>query len=318
MENAAIIQPHFTDPDKAREYLEAQRWPDGPVCPHCGVIGEAFKLEPKPNSKTPVRKGVWKCSGCRKQFTVTVGTIFEDSHIPLNKWLFAIHLLCASKKGMSSLQLQRMLGVTYKSMWFMTHRIRAMFSVEPQTQPKNTVEVDETYVGGFEPDKRGVPKESKKTPVLGMVERGGDVRSFTLDRVTVKNVKPLLVEHIQADSQLNTDDATIYYYMKPEFPLHASVNHSKEEYSRKENGRRVSTNTIEGYFSIIKRGVYGTYHHWSKHQLFRYLHEFDFRYNTRYLKDTDRAIAALKGAEGKRLYYYGSSKVHNRRSLVQR
>lgn len=149
--NLKNIADHFSDDDKAREFLEKLRWPEGPECPHCGVVGEAFKLEPKPGAKTHVRKGVWKCSRCRQQFTVTVGTIFEDSHIPLSKWLLAIHLLCASKKGMSSHQLHRMLGVTYKSAWFMSHRIRYAMSQEPlSSKLKGTVEVDETYIGGKE------------------------------------------------------------------------------------------------------------------------------------------------------------------------
>ena len=196
--DADILQPQFTDPEKAREYLEAQRWKDGVFCPHCGVVGESFKLEPNPGTKTHVRKGVWKCGGCRKQLTVTVGTIMEDSHIPLNKWLLAIHLLCTSKKGMSSLQFQRMLGVSYKSAWFMTHRIREMVRQAPATSKlTGTVEVDETYVGGKEKGKRGVPgPESKKTPVLRMVERGGNVRSCIIHRVTLKNIRPILEEHI--------------------------------------------------------------------------------------------------------------------------
>jgi transposase-like protein len=176
MEEAAIIAPHFQDLDKAREFMEAKRWPDGPECPHCGVVGEAYRLEADLASKTAKshgRKGLWKCAACREQFSVTVGTIMEDSHIPLNKWLFAFHLLCASKKGMSAHQLHRMLGVTYKSAWFMAHRIRYAMSQEPLSSKLNgTVEVDETYVGGKEKGKRGVPNpEGKKTAVVSMVER---------------------------------------------------------------------------------------------------------------------------------------------------
>ncbi len=319
--DADILQPHFTDPDKAREYLEAQRWPDGPVCPHCGIIGEAFKLEPKEGSQTHVRKGVWKCAACRQQFTVTVGTIMEDSHIPLNKWLLAMHLLCASKKGMSSLQFQRMLGLSYRSAWFMTHRIREMVCHNPvvTAKLKGTVEADETYVGGREKGKRGTPgPESKKTPVLGMVERGGNVRSCVVDRVTLANLKPLLQEHIETDAYLNTDDSAIYYKMKPVFPNHAAINHSADEFVRNENGRKVTTNTIEGYFSLIKRGVYGTYHHWSRHQLFRYLYEFDFRYNTRNVTDAERTRQMLKGMDGKRLFYRRSKCGLERNALVQK
>lgn len=320
-----ITAPHFNDPDVARQYLEAKRWPNGPVCPHCGVIDEAYQLKAKADSKRPVRKGVWKCKGCRKQFTVTVGTIFADSHIKLHKWLLAIHLLCASKKGMSAHQLHRMLGITYKSAWFMAHRIRYAMAQEPLSgKLRGTVEVDETYIGGKEKGLRGTPgPDSKKTPVVAMVERSlvrtktktgkgkvrgvGRVRSFPVGRVTVKNLKPALTDHIASGATLNTDEAVVYYFLGKTFGAHHSVNHSVKEYAKRtESGEKVTTNTVEGYFSILQRGVHGTYHHISRKHLHRYLSEFDFRYNGRNVTDVERATLAVEGTEGKRLTYRDS------------
>lgn len=320
-----ITAPHFNDPDVAREYLEAMRWPEGPICPHCGVIGEAYRLKAKEGSKRPVRKGVWKCKGCRKQFTVTVGTIFADSHIKPHKWLLAIHLLCASKKGMSAHQLHRMLGITYKSAWFMAHRIRYAMAQEPlSTKLSGTVEIDETYVGGKEKGKRGVPgPDSKKTPVVAMVERSlvktktakgkekvrgvGNVRSFPAQRVTVANLKPVVKEHIESGATLNTDEAVVYHFAGKDFGKHESVNHKRKQYAKwTETGEKVTTSTVEGYFSILKRGVHGIYHHINRRHLHRYLSEFDFRYNTRNVTDAERAIMALLGVDGKRLMYRDS------------
>ena len=310
-----ITAPHFTDPDVAREYLEAKRWPDGPVCPHCGVVDEAYQLKPKAESKRPVRRGVWKCKGCRKQFTVTVGTIFADSHIKLHKWLLAIHLLCASKKGMSAHQLHRMLGVTYKSAWFMAHRIRYAMAQEPLSgKLSGTVEVDEAYIGGKEKGIRGKPgAQSKKTPVVSMVERSltkdrkSKVRSQVMERVTLANIRPALVENIAEGSNLQTDDAVVYYFMKDDFPNHDVVVHKRKQYAYRVGGKLVTTNTVEGYFSILKRGVHGTYHHVSRKHLHRYLSEFDFRYNARDVSDAERAILAIEGTDGKRLTYRDSS-----------
>jgi transposase-like protein len=229
--NLQNLAQNFSSEDQARRFFEKQRWPDGVVCPHCGVVGESYRLEGDPESKTPVRKGVWKCRGCQKQFTCTVGTIFADSHIPLNKWLMAIHFLCASKKGMSSHQLHRMLGVTYKSAWFMTHRIRHAMAQESLLSPlSGTVEVDETYVGGKEKGNPGhpTPERSKKVPVVSMVERSlvnktGRVHSRAVERVDVKTLKPILKECIAEGTTVNTDEATVYYYCNDDFPKKAGV-----------------------------------------------------------------------------------------------
>lgn len=315
---ADLFAPEFQDPDVAREILEAERWPDGPVCPHCGVTGTAYKLEPKPGAQTHARKGVYKCADCRKQFTVTVGTIFVDSHIPLNKWLAAIHLLCASKKGMSAHQLHRMLGVTYKSAWFMAHRIRYGMGQEPLSSKleklQGTVEVDEAYIGGKEKGLRGKPGvDSKKAAVVSMVERPlipgkkGRVRSVVMERVTADNLRTVLRDGIEQEATLNTDESSMYWGIGQWWSKHESVNHSEKEYVKKgKDGSKVTTNTVEGYFGNLKRGINGVYHHVGRHHLHRYLAEFDFRYNAREVSDSERAKLALKGVSGKRLTYRDS------------
>lgn len=314
-----ITAPHFLDTNAAREYLESKRWPMGPVCPHCNETGKAYRLKAKEGSKTPVRPGVLKCKACRKQFTVTVGTIFADSKIPLNKWLLAVHLLCASKKGMSAHQLHRMLGITYKSAWFMAHRIRYAMGQEPlSSKLSGTVDVDETYVGGKEKGKRGMPgKDSKKTPVVAMVEgslvkdkkrtKTGKVRSFVAERVTAKNLRPVLKETIVKGSELHTDEAKVYKSTEDAFPAHKVVNHSAKEYVRiEDDGTVITTNTAEGYFSLLKRGINGVYHQVSKQYLHRYLSEFDFRYNARDIDDRQRADLTLAQTGGKGLTYRDS------------
>ncbi len=235
-----------------------------------------------------MRHGVYKCKKCRKQFTVTVGTIFEASHIPLHKWVIAFHLLSAGKKGMNSHQLHRMLGITYKCAWHMTHRIRYAMQEQPmQEKLTGTVEVDETYVGGKE---RGVGRgqyrdSDKKQAVVALVQRGGKVRTFPVERVTLANVGPILKKHIAKSANVDTDESMIYKNIKPWLPRHRTVNHTAREYVRHENNRMVTTNTVEGFFSLVKRSVYGTYHHWSKHHMHRYLAELEFRYNRRGLDD---------------------------------
>lgn len=328
--NLADLMERFSTVEAAREYLEKQRWPDGPECPHCGLVGEAYKITPKPlpptteyQTKREVaakskrirkpRQGLWKCSGCRKPFTVTVGTIFEDSHIPLNKWVIAVHLLCASKKGMSAHQLHRMLGVTYKSAWFMAHRIRYGMSQEPlASQLDGVVEADETYVGGkrrkhqLRYAKVGERAEDIKSPfadkaaVFSVLQRGGRVRSTHLDRVKATTLRSAINELCLPDTHVITDDSTLYRKLK-EDRRHSTVNHNKDEYARWDDGVCITTNTIEGFFSLLKRGINGTYHHVSKQHLHRYLSEFDFRFNARKMTDAERREAALQGFNGKRL-----------------
>jgi transposase-like protein len=307
--NLTEIAKSYHTEDSARAFLEAQRWPDGkPGCPKCGEIGRAYRLQPKEGSKSSVRKGVWKCGACRKQFTVTVGTIFEDSHIPLNKWLMAIHLLCSSKKGMSAHQLHRMLGVTYKSAWFMAHRIRWAMAELNLTKLSGTVEVDETYVGG---KTRGIQGDHKtKATVVSLVERGGKVRSIHhTGMVTGKNLKQIVRENVATDSHIMTDDFGGYHGLKKEFRRHSTIRHKWRVYARKEGDVLISTNTIEGYFSILKRGINGVYHHVGKQHLHRYLSEFDFRYNSRHVEDGERSLLAIKKVTGKRLTYRDSSGV---------
>jgi len=308
------IAQHFSDPDAARLFLESQRWPDGVICPFCGLVGEAFRIRPKIWSKTPVRPGVWKCSGCHKQFTVTVGTIFEDSHIPLNLWLLAIHLLCSYKKGMSAHQLHRMLGVTYKSAWFMVHRIRyAMRQSDLFTKMGGTVEIDETYIGG----KRRVPNMGQpgrlkrtaghapfanKQAVVSLVERDGSVQSHHVRRVTANNLRPIIEASIALDAQIMTDSSTVLRGALKE-RKHFQLDHTNNEFVRYENGLKITTNTVEGYFGLLKRGINGVYHHVGEQHLHRYLSEFDFRYNTRKITDGERTSRLIQQVHGKRLMY---------------
>ncbi len=307
--NLIALAKHFSDEDKAREFLEAIRWPDGPFCPHCGLIGNAYKLQGK-----STRPGVYKCGGCRKPFTVTVGTIFEDSHIPLSKWLLAYHLLCASKKGMSAHQLHRMLKVTYRSAWFMAHRIRYTMTQEPlSSKLSGVIEIDETYVGGkfrkrpFNPAKIGEEKKRKrlspvvnKAAVVSVLQRDGRVQSRHVKHVTAENLRPIIEEMVAEDAHVMTDSSTVLVgALKGR--KHDQVNHYADEYVRYENGLCITTNTIEGYFATLKRGIRGVYHHVGQQHLHRYLTEFDFRHNARKITDGDRTLLAMQGAEGKRL-----------------
>jgi transposase-like protein len=300
--------PQYQDDGAARKHLEAVRWPDGPVCPHCGVVGEAYENKAKP--------GVYRCAApeCRKDFSVTVGTLFERSHIPLHKWLLATQLMMSGKKGVSAHQLHRTLGITYKSAWFMAHRIRE--ALRPLSSPGplggtgKTVEADETYIGGKEKNKHRRRRTSAvggagKEIAFSLVERGGFVRSHHVPKVDAKTLRPILVAQVDRRSYLMTDDAGQYRILGIEFASHQSVNHGIEEYVRGE----AHTNTIENYFSILKRGITGVYHHVSQQHLKRYLAEFDFRYNERMalgVSDAERAVKALRGIEGKRLTYGGS------------
>jgi transposase-like protein len=319
---SVLSKPYFTDEAAAFEHVEATLWPEGPVCPHCGSVAAPYKLAgvrtkaTKKNPEGSLRHGLYKCRDCRKQFTVRIGTIFEESHLPLHIWLQAIHLVCSSKKGISAHQLHRVLECTYKTAWFLEHRIREAMRLPLEDQGAlggngKAVEVDETYVGGKESNKpiykRTKARYASKAAVFSMVQRGGDVRSMHLTEVTAKTLRPIMLAHIDDKSALYTDDAGQYRKLSDDF-AHEVVNHSAEEYVRGE----VHTNTIEGYFSILKRGINGTYHHVSQQHLGRYLAEFDFRYNNRLslgVEDQERAKQALVGVKGKRLTYRGPDRL---------
>ena len=292
-----ITAPRFVDANAAREHLEALHWPNGPVCPHCGS-DDAKRLQGKSH-----RAGLVQCNACREQFTVTVGTVFERSKVPLNKWLLCNHLLCASKKGMSAHEIHRLLGVTYKTAWFMCHRIRTAMTPTnpgPLGGENKVVEADETYVGG-KAKNRAYREPRAKQAVVALVEREGHVRSFHVANVTAKQLRPLIVTTVARSSYLMTDESPVYTRVGREFAGHGTVNHSAKEYVT--TGGFKHSNTVENFFSIFKRGVIGTYHHMSEAHLARYTAEFDFRYNHRSVNDFKRANAALIGAIGKRLTY---------------
>ncbi len=299
-----ITARHLHDESAAREYIEKLRWPDGPVCPHCGVIGKVYRLPVRQGKKGPKRQ-VLKCGSCRQQFSLLVGTIFEDSHIPLYKWLAAFDLYASSKKGFSAHQLHRTLKLTYKSAWFLAHRVRYCMERSPLKEKlAGIVEADETYVGG-KPREKGFypgPRTHAKVPVVTLVERGGKARSFVTERVTAASLGRVLAENILSEARLMTDSHPSYETPGKRFASHETVNHLKGEYARGD----VFTNTVEGYFSILKRGINGVYHHVGRQHLHRYLSEFDFRYNHRVrlgVDDDARARLALKQVEGRRLMY---------------
>ena len=311
-----LNKPYFHDEASAFEKLESIIWPNGPVCPHCGGKERIYSLKgvrSKPSKAHPEgieRHGLKKCGHCRKQFTARVGTVFESSHIPLHKWMQATHLLCSSKKGISSHQLHRVLEITYEAAWFMSHRLReAMRSGELVPMGgaggSGIVEADETFVGR----KKGVPKKrgaGHKHAVLSLVERGGKVKSVHVDDVTAKTLIPIVNDNISKEARVMTDAAATYYGKLEDFAGHDAVNHAAEEYVRYDDGVAIHTNTVEGYFSIFKRGMKGVYQHCSEKHLHRYLAEFDFRYNNRSaqgIEDEQRRDRAILGAKGKRLTY---------------
>lgn len=304
MHDATFDENRFHDEDAARQFLEAIIWPNGPVCPHCGANGRICRIESQSKEKGKgARPGLRACGDCRKQFTVTVGSVFERSKVPLHKWLLATHLICSSKKGISSHQLSRTLQVTYKTAWFMSHRIREAMKPEHTGMLGNNspVEADETFVGR-KPGRKKRPGYAHKNAVLSLVERNGAVRSFHVPSVNADTLKPYLKTNIVPDAHLMTDDAGQYRLIGPEFAKHDVVTHSTGEYVR----GKAHTNTVEGFFSIFKRGIYGVYQHVSPFHLHRYTTEFDFRYNHREklgFNDSMREAQALKGISGKRLTY---------------
>ena len=291
-----ITDPIFHDEAKALAHIEASRWNGEPHCGHCGSV-RVRRLEGK-------MTGYFQCNDCREKFTVRTGSIMERSHVPLHKWLLATHLMAASKKGMSAKQMERLLGVTYKTAWFLCHRIReAMDGAAPTGPlggPNTVVEADETYVGG-KARNRAFRKPAEKKAVVALVTRDGHARSFHVANVNAKTLRPLIVVNVDRASHLMTDESPIYTRVGTEFAGHTTVIHSANEYVRK--GGFAHSNTAENFFSIFKRGVIGTYHHMSEAHLARYTAEFDFRYNTRKVTDGERADAALLGIAGKRLTY---------------
>ncbi|GGX57400.1 DDE transposase [Litorimonas cladophorae] len=330
-----LSKPFFHNEAAAFEYLEGLIWGDKPVCPKCGnTEKKIYALEgvrSKASKKNPngvERHGLKKCGACRKQFTVRVGTVFESSHVPLHKWLQAAYLMMSSKKGISSKQLERTLEVTYKTAWFMSHRLReamASNAMPPMGGEGSIVEADETYFGNklslkaraklpriITRDENGHILSSKPNPavyhnkhiIVSLVERGGSVRSFKVDSATVSNVAKIVTENVDRQTHLMTDESKLYTRVGAQYANHEFVTHSHKEYAR----GNVTTNTIEGYFSIFKRGMKGVYQHCSEKHLHRYLAEYDFRYNNRErlgVNDIERTANALQGIVGKRLTYHG-------------
>jgi len=306
MADAIFSAPRFHDDEAARKHLEDIRWPNGPVCPHCGGTERNSRLNGEAH-----RPGLIFCGDCRSQFTVTVGTVFADSKIPLHKWVLATHLLCSSKKGMSAHQLHRTIGITYKSAWFMAHRIRKAMetrSNEPMGGSGKIVEADETYWGTNAVGKRNrkvgrkITGGAEKMKIVSLVERGGKARSFHVLNVNAKTLAPILRSQVAPETHLMTDEARAYITIGDEFRRHSTVTHGQHEYVR----GNIHTNTAESFFNILKRGLIGTYHHVGEQHLQRYVAEFDFRYNTRTklgVTDAQRTDAALKGISGKRLTY---------------
>lgn len=303
-----LTDPIFTDEDRARDHLENLRWPNGPVCVHCGGTDRVYRLGGQAH-----RRGLIHCNDCDGQFTVTTGTVMESSHVPLNKWVLAFRLMASSKKGISANQLHRTISVTYKTAWFMAHRIReAMRPVDPEKLggEGEIIESDETYWGKKDRDtdpakrrrRKGKPGPGGKQAIMTLVQRKGGSRSLVMDNITTKEVFKVLRENADVRSRLMTDEGTSNNF---EFAKHEKVKHGADEYVRGD----VSTNTVEGFFGVFKRGMRGTYQHFGEQHLQRYLHEFDFRYSNRIalgIDDAERALRAIRGAEGKRLTYQGT------------
>jgi transposase-like protein len=323
MANSVLSAKVMQSEAAAIAWVEARVWPQGPVCPHCGGVERIGKMGGK-----ATRIGLLKCYQCRKQFTVKVGTVFEDSHVPMNLWLQAMYLLCSSKKGISSNQLSRTLGVTLKTAWFMSHRIREAMRVTgvgPLGGAGEIVEVDETYIGRLD----GVAKQktggAHKNIVLTLVKRGGSARSFHVDSTSIADIAPIIRANVNRESRLMTDEAKVYPEVGTEFASHDAVNHSAKEYVRYWNEvtdktgangkpivetKTITTNTVEGFYSIFKRGMKGIYQHCQEKHLHRYLCEFDFRYSNRVrqgVDDVERTARAVQGAVGKRLTYRTTS-----------
>jgi transposase-like protein len=308
--NSLFAEPHFQNDEAARAMLESILWPEGPVCAHCGVVNHSYKTK---------RPGVYRCAekACRKDFSVTMKTVMERSHIALHKWLQAFHLMTSSKKGVSAHQLHRTLQITYEAAWFMAHRIRESMragGLGPMGGGGKTVEVDETYIGRLQGMKKAKAGVGHKNTVVTLVERGGSARSFHIDSTRIADIAPIVRENLKRETKLMTDEATWYKGVGKDFLRHDTVNHGKDEYVRYTNAKEfpsgeefiIHTNTVEGYYSIFKRGMKGVYQHCAEKHLHRYLSEFDFRYSNRSalgVNDGERRTLAIKGAAGKRLTY---------------
>lgn len=291
------------DEEAAVKFLEAQRWGDKPKCAHCGSE-DVYQMKSRDGERN--KRFLWRCRDCNKQYTVRVGTVFEDSAIPLRHWCFAFWQACASKKGVSAMQIKRQTGLSYKSALFLMHRIRYAMADDHSTPEPMTgiIEVDETYVGG-KPRHKGKHNRKKcghgtdKAPVVAMVQRGGSVRAMVMPKVNGKNLRKVIAENIDRSARIMTDEASYYRGLNKTYQSHETVVHSRGEYARGD----VTTNSAEGFFSILKRGMVGTFHSVSKRHLHRYVSEFEYRYNTRKLDDGERTVLAIKKAQGKRLLY---------------
>jgi transposase-like protein len=303
------VMSRFSTEGSSLAYFESVRWPDGPVCPHCGNEDGKRIYRCTPNATAKIRLGLRKCAECRETFTVRAGTVMEDSHIPLNKWLIAFYMMCASKTQMSALQLQRQIEIgSYSTALFLCHRIRfALMDIFPADKLTGTVEADETYIGGQVKVKgkgkgKGRAYVKNKVPVVSLVERGGRVRSRVMDKVTGKAITQLLKEQVETNAHLNTDESPLYTSAGSGFAAHDTVNHGSEEYALVDtSGRLATTNTVEGFFGNSNRSVDGTQHHISRQHTNLYLAELDHKYNTRKMSDGDRTIVGIQRMEGKRL-----------------
>lgn len=314
-----LTHKRFSDLDAAREWLEQQRWPNGPVCPHCGNA-DSDKITGLKGKKH--RPGLYQCAECREQFTVTVGSVMHRSKLPLTKWVAAIHLMASSKKGMSAHQMHRMLGIGYEAAWFMCHRLREAMRLDPAGLPPmggqgKVVEADETYIGQVDvprPRNKYLPPPTRgrksgpanKRAIVALVERGAETRLFHVANATSDEVWSILTKHVDRATSLHTDESRLYTSVGARFGEHLTVRHSAKEYVRYEDGKTIHSNTVENVFSVFKRGMIGVYRHCAEKHLHRYLSEFEFRYNRRAalgFTDTERAAAIVKGADGRRLTY---------------
>lgn len=299
------ISARYGTEEAARQYFEKLRWPNGPTCPHCGNANQDRIYKVTENKATKIRSGLYKCAECRESFTVTIGTVMEDTHLPLHKWLMAFYMMCASKTQVSALQLQRQLEIgSYRSAWFMCHRIRyALKEHEPTDLLNGVVEADETYIGGKVKGK-GRRYTGNKTAVVSLVERKGRVRSTVVDKVSGSEISKILKKHVNETAHLNTDESPIYKKVGKKFSSHETVNHNQDEYVRHNNsGQIITTNTAEGFFGNSKRSIDGAHHHISRKHTELYFAELDFKYNTRKITDGARTVDGILKIEGKRLMY---------------